>query len=174
MGNYYLTKEDAKAIRLADSVCFHLTKETAESDTLAAVCRITLSKEIKTGSDVFPGSNERMTAQRFITTRAHLPRGASKAFASLWDGENGAWGLIRRTIREGDEVTFSARENGNQYVKAAKINSGDLENHDCGYDSLHSDELLVSVYRKGSSIASCVVIAHSTCPNNTARMIQTA
>ena len=86
-----------------------------------------------------------------------LPKGKVEASAYLPFTDNNTWQAIRLILRAGDDITLSAGENGNQYVKEA---------------GLHSDEMYLSVNRKGKHILISYPVAQSTCPNNSARMIQ--
>ena len=164
-----LTKEDIKALRTCDRVVVQLGTSTA---TVRCI------KEVKTING-FTSSDPYTTAEYEILTQGHIGKewigsGATYRTASCFLSCTtfGAWGLLVKSLRVGDRIVFEARENGNGYIKG--VSSGktsDIDNN-ITFDSLHYDEMCLTIYRKGKLFAEKVVFEHSICPNNSARMLQ--
>ena len=164
-----LTKEDIVAMKQADRVCFRLTKNEAYPKASASHGQITLIQE---GDDASVFS--RGERKREIECDGYLPGTASHAFAMFYASprNHGAWGAVQQLARAGDTLVLTARENGNQYVRAAEIPAGKMDTHDQGYSSIHADEMCITIRRGDKTIIHELVLYHCTCPNNSARLIQ--
>lgn len=103
-------------------------------------------------------------------------RETHEAFSHIYN--YGSLDAFRVIVREGDEIRFEFRENGNGYIRAATITKENLFSRGGGgnycedYDRIHYDELVVSIKRNGKTIVRELPIDHSVCPDNSARMIQ--
>jgi len=169
-----LTKEDIKALRTCDRVVVRIG--TPDSDTALVRC----IKEIKTVGG-FTSSDPCTTAEYEIETEGHIgkwnigikptqPYKTASCF--LYSSQYGAWGLLVKSLRVDDRIVFTARENGNGYIKG--VSSGktsDIDNN-ISFTDLHYDEMCLTIYRKGKVVADRVVFDHSICPSNSARMLQ--
>lgn len=159
-----LTKDDVKAIKSADSVVVWF--RAAESNVT-----LSLVKKVKAVAG-FEGDNE---VRREITDPQDTYCPYQASFCMLWTNY-GAWQLLAHTVREGDCLTFSCRENSNGYLEKASIPAGrwsDEERYHHGsYDRLYRDELLVTLSRGRKVLVRELVLADTVCPANTARAIQ--
>lgn len=165
-----LSKEDITAIKLADRVCFRLTKSGQHPLASRAAGEISLIKENENDAVFNSGGRD---SERVISVDGSLPGWARKAFAMRWVYRPaGSWTAFVALVRVGDEIHLSARENGNDYVKAAMIPAGKLSPADTGYSEIHCDEMVLTVRRKGKTILQEMTIVSSICPDNSARMIQ--
>jgi len=157
-------------MKACDRVSFHLNKNSAYPKGSQGACRVTLIREERDDGIFHRGESNR----EIDCGEAGLPGNAIKAFALIYTGEygnNGAWQALCRIVKPGDQLIFRAGENRNQYVAAATIAHGAVQGVDAGYGELFSDELSVTVRRKGKDVIRELGLAYSTCPNNSARMI---
>ena len=171
-----LTKEDIKALRTCDRVVVQIG--TPDSDTAVVRCL----KEVKMVGG-FTSSDPYNTAEYEIAAEGHI-RGCMvgaigyqttptyrTASCYLYADSYGAWGLLVKSLRVGDRIVFTARENGNGYIKG--VSSGrTTDTSDISFSDLHYDEMCLTIYRKGKVFADRVVFEHSICPSNSARMLQ--
>jgi hypothetical protein len=150
-----LTKADVKALRNADSLCVHLSRD------YTAVRAI---KRKRYGdADPFATDQEHIVsasvALRGFRGRDGLADGRVKCFAmiNLYPSQKHNATLILHTLREGDQIAFQFSPDGhtNGYLSAA---------------GLHGDALYMRVLRQGKFIAEWEM-ATSFCPSNSARMI---
>ena len=167
-----LTKEDIKALRTCDRVVVKIDGEIA---TVRCI------KEVKP-IDGFASADPYTTlqaeyeilAQGHISKEFWIGRGATYRTAScyMYSDLCGAWGLLVKSLRTGDKIVFTARENGNGYINGVLSGkTSDIDNN-IDFTSLHYDEMCLTIYRKGKVFADRVVFEHSICPSNTARMLQ--
>lgn len=148
-----LSVDDYKAFKTADRLAFHLAADGA---------RITAIKE-SGGRLSGPFISGRRRAEHEITAN-HGTTERAFFLVYAWHGQNGTLAALRALVKAGDELHVYARANNNQYMDEA---------------GLFSDELLVTVLRpNGENTAKVIlhefVLAHSQCPNNSARAIQCA
>lgn len=152
-----LTKFDIAAIRKADDITVHLSVRHPEG-----LVRLIKRKRHADGpfaqdmEHVLPAKAEIET----IHGRAELESGRAQFFAMayIYHDQHGQVSLALKSLRVGDELTFSFYPDAwtNQYAARER---------------LHGDLLLMKVRRKGKTIARWE-IAHSVCPDNSARMCQ--
>jgi len=159
-----LTKEDIKALRTCDRVVVKIDKD---------ITTVRCIKEVKT-IDGFTSSDPYTTlqAEYEILTQGTISKRYRTASCFLSFTDFGAWGLLVKSLRTGDRIVFTARENGNGYING--VSSGktsDIDNN-IDFTSLHYDEMCLTIYRKGKVFADKVVFEHSICPCNSARMLQ--
>ena len=159
-----LTKEDIKALRTCDRVVVKI-------DTDVATVRCI--KEVKP-IDGFASADPYTTlqAEYEISAQGTISKRYRTASCFLSFTDFGAWGLLVKSLRVGDRIVFTARENGNGYING--VSSGktsDIDNN-IDFTSLHYDEMCLTIYRKGKLFADKVVFEHSICPSNSARMLQ--
>ena len=159
-----LTKEDIKALRTCDRVVVKIDGEIA---TVRCI------KEVK-AIDGFRSADPYTTlqAEYEISAQGTISKRYRTASCFLSFTDFGAWGLLVKSLRTGDKIVFTARENGNGYING--VSSGktsDIDNN-IDFTSLHYDEMCLTIYRKGKVFADKVVFEHSICPSNTARMLQ--
>jgi len=149
-----LTKIDISALRKADSLCVHLSRDY----TIARA----IKRNPKTETNPFASDVEHIVNAniRLATMRgeAELAAGQVKCFSmsNLYPSQRHPATLILRTLREGDEITFrfAADAHSNCYIAAA---------------GLHADTLYLDVLRKGKTIAYWE-LETSVCPDNSVRM----
>jgi hypothetical protein len=160
-----LTREDVKAIKSADAVSVWF--RAAEGEV-----RLCLIKKLK---PVAGFEGEEGEVRRTLTDPQSAWQPYQASFAMLWTSY-GAWQLLAHTVREGDCLTFSCRENSNGYLGKATIPAGKWSEeeryHHGSYDRLYKDELLVSLTRNGKVIVRELVLEDTIAPANTARAIQ--
>ena len=159
-----LTKEDVRALRTCDRVVVKIDGEIA---TVRCI------KEVK-AIDGFTSADPYTTlqAEYEILTQGTISTRYRTASCFLPFTDFGAWGLLVKSLRVGDRIVFTARENGNGYING--VSSGktsDIDNN-IEFTSLHYDEMCMTIYRKGKVFADKVVFEHSICPSNSARMLQ--
>jgi hypothetical protein len=149
-----LTKMDVNALRKADSLCVHLSKDYTAA---RAIKRNTPTEAEPFAHDLehlIPCTIELGTGRG----REELESGRAKCFAMLWlfPTQLHTAALVLRTLREGDEITFRfvADYHTNGYIAAA---------------GLHADALCMDVRRQGKTIARWE-LETSTCPDNSSRM----
>ena len=159
-----LTKEDIKALRTCDRVVVKIDKE---------ITTVRCIKEVK-AIDGFTSADPYTTlqAEYEISTQGHLSTRYRTASCFLSFTTFGAWGLLVKSLRTGDKIVFTARENGNGYINGVLSGkTSDIDNN-IDFTSLHYDEMCLTIYRKGKVFADKVVFEHSICPSNSARMLQ--
>jgi hypothetical protein len=159
--NIELTREDIKAMRAANRYSV-----TINGDGV----RIGLVKEIRRRTNDGFG-DERNELRREFNANGGLHQAVAGFYAHF---PSGAWQALCAIVRPGDSLHFHARTNGNGYLDAAVIPAGKLEHHTFGYSELFNDELCVSIMRKAKTIVRDMVLAHSICPDNSARAIRRA
>ena len=151
-----LTKMDIAALKHADCLCVHITKD---GTIVRAIKRNPRTEKQPFATDlehVIPAT----VGLEGLRGRDELAAGRVTAFASvnLYPTQKHTACLILQTLRAGDELTFSfwpdAGTNG--YVAAA---------------GLHADCLYLHVRRNGKQIANWH-LADSICPDNSARMVR--
>lgn len=150
-----LTKTDIQAIRRADDICIHLGSRHPQG-------LVRLIKRKPYDSRPFE------TDQEYILETAHvqmetslgktaIESGSAECFAmaGIYHGQGAGVSSILKTLREGDDITFSFYPDGhtNGYVAAA---------------GLHADILYLYVRRNGKRQTWEFDV--SVCPNNSARM----
>ena len=164
-----LTKEDIRALRTCDRVVAPIG---GANNTSTATVRCI--KEVK-AIDGFTSADPYTTlqAEYEILTQGTISKRYRTASCYLCYATTfGAWGLLVKSLRTGDKIVFTARENGNGYING--VSSGktsDIDNN-IDFTSLHYDEMCLTIYRKGKVFADRVVFDHSICPSNSARMLQ--
>ena len=89
-------------------------------------------------------------------------------FYAMYPG--GTWDALRLILRVGDELTFHARDNSNQYEQRAMAPIGRMDSGT--FDGLHHDELVATIRRNGKAIVRDMVLMSSVCPDNSARAIR--
>lgn len=149
-----LTKADVNALRKADSLCVHLSRDYT--------CARAIKRNPKTEANPFAQDLEHLVTCSIeldgIRGREEIASGRAKCAELIWlyPSQLHTATLILHTLREGDEITFKFAPDyhTNGYISAA---------------GLHADTLCLDVRRKGKTIArwelqSCV------CPDNSARM----
>tara|TARA_R100001377_G_scaffold9756_1_gene4966 strand:+ start:861 stop:1361 length:501 start_codon:yes stop_codon:yes gene_type:complete len=159
-----LTKEDIRALRTCDRVVVKIDGEIA---TVRCI------KEVK-AMDGFTSADPYTTlqAEYEILTQGGMSKRYRTASCFLSFTDFGAWGLLVKSLRTGDKIVFTARENGNGYINGVLSGkTSDIDNN-IDFTSLHYDEMCLTIYRKGKVFADKVVFEHSICPSNTARMLQ--
>ncbi len=145
-----LTRTDLIALRKADSLCVHLGKNTMVRAIKRADCGEPFARDLE---HIIPAE------VGFENIRGR-DNAAAECFAmvNLYPSQKHSAVLILRTLREGDELTFSfypdAHSNG--YMAAA---------------GLHGDALMLHVRRDGKQIAHWELCS-SCCPSNSARMVR--
>lgn len=151
-----LTKLDIAAMRAADDLCVHLNARHPDGLVRLIKRRDRSTPFSEDKEHVLPAA-VKIEAMR---GQAELARGEVEAFAmiGLYHCQAGSLSAILRTVRAGDELTFSFYPDGhtNGYVAMA---------------GLHADLLYLYVRRDGKTIARWEV-DHSVCPDNSARMIR--
>lgn len=175
-----LSKEDLQAMRQADSLVVWIEPSKTDPDRYSARLRVSKrlpakkrglfaaeARELNYFLPVFPARI--VLSTYFERGRNHL---GLKAFGSVMLAAScGAWQALVRLCRVGDELVFTAQENGNQYVREA-IGAGDGETGH--WRGLYHDELSVELHRQNKTIIQELMLVDSVCPNNSARMIQGA
>lgn len=149
-----LDKDDVKAIRNADTICFRYANGTATVECIKKDRDEFGEKErrrdITVLGTVFNGYDEdmgRARGQSFTSAFVHF------GSAQYHEG----WRTIAQMLRTGDQLRLEFRTDDatNGYVKDAK---------------LHADLLYLRVERAGKRMFFLLDV--SVCPDNTARMVQ--
>ena len=136
----------------------------------------TVSYSTKIKADGFDAAE--VTAS-FNSFKAHVPDGYKKAFAheSIYKfaGECGNFAALRMLLKDGDDLFFHARDNSNNYCKAAEIPSDKLNTdgdfHHPDYHGLHDDVMFVDIIRNNKTILRDFIVDYSVCPDNSARLL---
>jgi hypothetical protein len=97
-------------------------------------------------------------------------------YPSLYNGNNGVIGLLRKFLKANDEIEFYAWTNNSGYLDKAEIpsenwNTEEEKRYHSHYYGLYNDELLCNIIRNEKVIIQHLVIDSTICPNNTARGI---
>ncbi|MGY3615693.1 hypothetical protein [Bradyrhizobium sp. USDA 10063] len=150
-----LTKNDIAAIRAADDICIHLGSRHPKG-------LVRLIKRKGWNAKAFETDQEYVLENAWVTMettggRDALERGVAECFAmaGIYHGQRAPVSSILKTLRAGDEITFSFYPDGhtNGYVAAA---------------GLHADILYLHVRRNGKRQTWEFDV--SVCPSNSARM----
>ena len=173
-----LTKDDVTAMRQANGFVIHGAGDLA---------KIRCIKRIPSRTAGPFGSNETELEHEIpdIPCQISMSAGAlfqrqrgSRAISSRSYCDNGAWQALALLARAGDALEVRFSENGNQYVHGVTAGdaSTDAEQPHRFYD-LHHDECQATLYRTNKygmqkTVIDRLVLDSSTCPNNSARMIQ--
>jgi hypothetical protein len=159
-----LTKEDVKAITLADGFVVAIDGKIAKLRLIKKSTRRKL------------GPFEAKTEDAEYSITCDIGSTQSACFVELY--RSGAYDALARIVRPGDRLIFSARQNNNQYADACVILRGALKDSPSdSYAHLHCDELLVTVARmmkngRERAIVRELVIDTSFTPDNTARALR--
>ena len=150
-----LTKDDIAAIRNADDICVHLGPQNPEG-----LVRLIKRKPMFNAKPFETDQEHVLTAwvtMETLSGRDALERGVAQCFAmaGIYHNQSSGVSSILKTVRVGDELTFSFYPDGhcNGYVAAA---------------GLHADILYLHVRRKGKRQTWEFDV--SVCANNSARM----
>ena len=158
-----LTTTDVKAFRQANRYVVRLNRDGV---------KITLIKERKR-QDTGPfksDSNDDLRYELNANSPEHN-RDKDACFVQTYPG--GAFKALTLLMRPGDTLYFSARDNGNNYLRVAEIPVGKLDSaYHPHYNGLHADELTVSIERNGKMILQDLLLTYTVCPDNTARAIK--
>jgi hypothetical protein len=159
-----LTLDDVRALRAADGFHVWLDGESAE-------LMLTKRNGRKPSRDPFDPP-----ADREVSRRVRCNAGTTRTGSGGADYRPAPLRALALIVRPGDALVWCISENGNGYVRAARIPVGAFEDspHD-SYDALFVDELTVRVVRTGKDgrdkyVIDGLVMHYSVCPDNSARM----
>jgi hypothetical protein len=150
-----LTKDDIAAIRAADDICIHLNSHNPKGLVRLIKRKPYNAKPFETDQEHVL-ANEHVTMETMAGLDAH-ERGIAQCFAmaGIYHSQGSPVSSILKTLRVGDELTFSFYPDchSQAYVAAA---------------GLHADCLYLHVRRNGKR--QTWELASSICPANSARM----